>query len=106
MNAIENKSRNGKLLTDLGYVALLILIGLAGALWFMSLPVGEREKLGASAFSLSMGNAALLMAQPGVYVVYKIGISTMPLRRKIIWGISAFVGLALVPLALMLMLLR
>ena len=103
---LEGKSRNGKPLADFVYVVFLITIGLGVAIWLMSLPVDEREKLFASAFSLTIGVAALIMAQPGVYVVYKIGKSSLPLQRKIIWGLFAFFGIALVPLALMLTLLR
>ncbi len=101
----SNTSRNGALqfLADMGFLALVILIGSAGLLWFLTQPENSQRAIVEYAKNLSTGGFIVLMAQPVVFLTYKIAngsLGRMSMRRRMAFAIAVFVGLAvMVPTA-------
>lgn len=77
---------------------LVVSIGcVAFWLWFLSLPVANRESI----FASSLGLFTVVLMQPGIFLTYKIIASNLPLRKKVTYGaISAIVVGSAVPLAI------
>lgn len=97
---ITSTHRNGALsfVADMGFLLLVIVVGAAATVWFLTQPENSQRSIVEYVTNLSTGGFIVLLAQPGVFLTYKIAngsFGSMPKRRRIALAVALFAGLAI-----------
>lgn len=99
MNTSINQNNVLTFVADLGLLFFVMVVGTIATVWFLTQPQDSQRAIIEYATNLTTKGFIVLLAQPGVFLTYKIAsgsgsFGSMPTRRRIAMAISVFVGLA------------